>query len=84
MEYLQSLDQLIENWISSNKTTFVIMLIIVSLWQGVWKLLALWFAARKNDIAWFIIMWLVNLLGIIEIIYLATQTNFFKKFYRNE
>jgi len=39
-------------------------------WSIFWKGLALWHAARRNDYIWFIVMVIVNTLGILEIIYL--------------
>jgi methionyl-tRNA synthetase len=53
-------------------TVFVIALIILGLiiWTFVWKIKALWHAARHDDKFWFIILFLVNTLGILEIIYL--------------
>ena len=46
----------------------VIVLIIV-LWTLVWKGLALWTAARNKHRWWFIVMLVLNTLGILEIIY---------------
>ncbi len=46
------------------------LLLIVAIWSGVWKLLALWKSARKNSPAWFIVLGIVNTLGILEILYL--------------
>jgi hypothetical protein len=40
------------------------------IWSLVWKGLALWRAAQKNNHAWFIILLVVNTLGILEILYL--------------
>jgi hypothetical protein len=39
-------------------------------WSIFWKGLALWHSARRNDYIWFIVMVIVNTLGILEIIYL--------------
>lgn len=44
--------------------------IIVLLWSGVWKLLAMWKSARNNSIIWFIIFALTNTLGILPILYI--------------
>jgi hypothetical protein len=46
----------------------VIILLIV--WSGFWKGLALWHAGRRGQPWWFIILLLVNTAGILEIIYL--------------
>lgn len=52
-------------WLSEH--TFVMSVIIM--WTLVWKGLALWKAARKNDRWWFVALLVVNLLGVLEIFY---------------
>ena len=84
MELLQSFGQLIANWIELNPVIFNILVIVLSVWEAVWTLLGLWFAARQNQKIWFLLMGIFQLLGIIEIIYLATQTRFFKNFNLND
>ena len=44
--------------------------LILVLWSLVWKGLALWKAGRNNDPVWFVIMLVVNLLGVLEILYI--------------
>ena len=80
MELLQSFDQLITNWIELNPGIFSILIIVLSVWEAIWTLLGLWFAARQNQKIWFLLMGILQVVGIIEIIYLATQTRFFKNF----
>jgi len=46
---------------------FIIPLV---LWSLFWKGLALWHAGRKGQPWWFVILLVVNTLGILEIIYL--------------
>jgi len=47
------------------------VLIILIAWTMVWKGLALWKAARKkNSPVWFVILLVVNTIGILEILYL--------------
>ncbi len=46
------------------------LLIIMMVWVLVWKGFALWKAARAGSKVWFIIILLVNTLGILEIIYI--------------
>jgi methionyl-tRNA synthetase len=41
-------------------------------WSVIWKGLALWRAGRKEHLAWFIVLLVVNTCGILEIIYLLT------------
>lgn len=44
--------------------------IIIIIWSYVWKLLALWKSARKGSVPWFIVLALVNTVGILEILYI--------------
>lgn len=46
------------------------IIILVVLWSLVWKGLALWHAARRGQYWWFVILLVVNTVGILEIIYL--------------
>ena len=59
------------------------LLVGISLWEALFTLLALWFAARNDHKGWFLICGLVQLFGLVEIIYLATKTNFFRDFKLN-
>jgi len=42
---------------------------VLAIWSLIWKGLALWRAARRNESAWFIALLILNTLGILEIIY---------------
>ncbi len=53
---------LLAGWLS----IFIIPLVI---WSLFWKAMGLWKAARQDSKAWFIILLLVNTLGILEILY---------------
>jgi len=46
------------------------LLILVLVWSLVWKAIALWKAARKGHLVWFIILLVVNTIGILEILYI--------------
>jgi len=46
------------------------LLLGLLLWSGFWKALALWHSARRGDTIWFIVLVIVNTVGILEIIYL--------------
>ncbi|MBU3907476.1 MAG: hypothetical protein KKA64_04480 [Nanoarchaeota archaeon] len=48
----------------------VMLLVLVITWSAVWKLIALWTAARNNSKIWFIVLAIVNTLGILEILYI--------------
>jgi hypothetical protein len=51
----------------------------VLIWSAVWKILALWKAARNKSLVWFIVLALVNTLGILEILYLFVFSECCKK-----
>jgi cytoskeletal protein RodZ len=45
------------------------VIILAAAWTIPWKGVALWRAAKKQSVAWFIVLLLVNTLGILDIIY---------------
>ena len=47
-----------------------IIIILATLWVLPWKGFALWKAARKKHIVWFIVLLIVNTLAILEILYI--------------
>jgi hypothetical protein len=49
---------------------FVVVFFALLVWSVIWKGLALWKAARNKDKWWFIVMLLVNTVGILEILYI--------------
>lgn len=46
------------------------VLIILIIWDMVWKLIAMWKAGRNNHLIWFILIALLNTLGVLPIIYI--------------
>jgi len=48
-----------------------VFLVVISVWSLVWTAIALWKSARNNQVVWFIVMLLLNTMGLLEIIYLA-------------
>jgi len=62
------MQQIIELVESFGGISFLLLAIIL-IWSGVWKLLALWKAARKGSVPWFVILGIVNTVGILEILY---------------
>ncbi len=61
MDYLGVMEQLgINPWLFG----FIIA------WSAAWKLMALWKSARKGSVIWFIVLALVNTVGILEILYI--------------
>ena len=56
------------------------ILIALLIWSGVWKAVALWKAARNNQLTWFVVLCIVNTAGILEILYIfVLQKNASKK-----
>lgn len=48
---------------------------ILITWSIIWKGLALWHSARNKQLIWYIVLLIVNTVGILEIVYFI----FFKK-----
>jgi hypothetical protein len=48
----------------------LILLLLIIIWSFIWKGIALWKSARNTQKAWFVVMLIVNTLGILEIIYI--------------
>jgi hypothetical protein len=47
-----------------------LLLAVLIIWSVIWKGVALWKAARNSHKAWFVVMLIVNTVGILEIIYI--------------
>ena len=62
MEALISFDAL-----STNELVVLALLVV---WSLAWKGVALWRAGRNGDKWWFIVMLILNTVGIFEIIYI--------------
>ena len=57
----------------SNKW-LIVLIIVIAIWDAVWKMIALWKSARNKHLAWFVCIGIFNTIGILPIIYI-----FFKK-----
>ena len=57
--------------------TFAVAVLVI--WTLVWKGLALWKCVKKNHFIWFIVLLVVNTLGILEILYIYLFSEFDKK-----
>lgn len=51
---------------------------IILAWIIIWKLLALWKSARNNHLTWFIVLAVVNTVGILEILYIYVFSKLMK------
>lgn len=50
---------------------FLAGIILLAIWSIIWKGTALWKAARNSHKVWFIVLLLVNTVGILEILYIC-------------
>lgn len=48
----------------------IFVVVVLCIWDGVWKLIALWKSARHDQLAWFICLAIFNTAGILPILYL--------------
>jgi len=46
------------------------ILVLLIIWSLAWKAVALWKAARKNQVWWFVALMLINTMGLLEILYI--------------
>ena len=53
-----------------NNPWHVALLAIIAVWTIVWKGTALWKAGKSGSMPWFIVLLLVNTMGILEILYI--------------
>jgi Family of unknown function (DUF5652) len=65
--------------IPNMKTPLIVLLVtaitLVAIWDGVWKLIALWKSTRHEQLAWFICLTIFNTADILPILYIL----FFQK-----
>ena len=62
----------------------IAVLIFVLLWEVVWKLLALWKAARNKHVTWFIVLTIFNTIGILSILYIYVFADMMGKKKKNK
>jgi hypothetical protein len=43
---------------------------VLALWTVFWKGIALWMAARRDHLAWYVILLVLNTVGILEMVYI--------------
>ena len=49
------------------------VIILVALWDGVWKVIAMWRSARRKQLGWFICIAIFNTAGVLPIVYLLVN-----------
>jgi methionyl-tRNA synthetase len=65
-----TLDLLNIPMIGTLSTGYSILLIVIILWSAFWTVWALWEAAKRKSKVWFIILFVLNTVGILEILYI--------------
>ncbi len=48
----------------------VAVIVVLGIWEAVWKGIALWRAGVDRNLLWFVLMFVLNTLGILEIVYI--------------
>ncbi len=56
--------------LSALSTLPIWAILVITIWTLIWKGLALWKSAKRNSIVWFVVLLVVNTLGILEILYI--------------
>lgn len=56
--------------LATNLVLLNVLLVVLILWSLVWKGIALWKAARNEAKTWFIVLLILNTVGILEILYI--------------
>lgn len=54
----------------NNSSYLNIVLLVLAIWTIPWKGYALWLAAKRGQKIWFIVMLILNTVGILEIFYI--------------
>lgn len=69
MDYTADIGTLVGGNFAEFGLLYGMVILALVLWTLVWKGLALWNAAKNGHKIWFVIMLVINTLGILEIIY---------------
>ena len=49
---------------------FIPLIIILAIWDMIWKIVAMWYASRDNQKMWYILLAIINSIGVLPILYL--------------
>lgn len=56
------------------KTPLLVLIYVViallAIWDGIWKLIAMWKSARNGQLAWYICLAIFNTVGVLPILYI--------------
>jgi len=56
-------------------TSYLVVLVLVIIWSLIWKGIALWKSARLSHKPWFVVLLVINTVGILDIIYIYFIAN---------
>ena len=62
-------------WLNGVSSGMITFLVVVAIWELIWKGIALWKCGRNNQLTWFVFILVLNTAGILPILYIA----FFQK-----
>lgn len=51
-------------------SSFFMLVTLLALWSMIWKGIALWKAARRDQMGWYVALFIINTAGLLEIIYI--------------
>lgn len=54
----------------ANENVYLVVVTVITIWSTLLKGIALWRAANHKQINWFIVMLIINTVGILELVYL--------------
>ncbi|MFA6089692.1 MAG: DUF5652 family protein [Candidatus Woesearchaeota archaeon] len=49
---------------------FIFLIIVLLVWETIWKFMGMWRASKNNSKGWFVVIGILNTLGILPILYL--------------
>jgi len=56
-----------------------VIIAALTVWDWVWKAIAMWHAARRGEKVWFVVILIFNTIGILPIVYLALVAKVWSK-----
>lgn len=69
----------IEQFITENTVMIIVVLMLLMVWDVIWKGIALYLAGKKEQKVWFVFLLIINSVGILPIIYLVLNRKKSKK-----
>ena len=49
---------------------FCLVMLLLAIWEGTWKAIAVWKSARNDQLGWFVCTAIFNTAGILPILYI--------------